>query len=105
MPAIPPLKLPHSPAEIVYKAWKHTGLTQCEFAEKYGIRQYNLSRYKSGKVAPPDDLLMHCMHILGMISPDDVSLEELVDAIRRNLSRPDQATLRKAVYELVSSFT
>lgn len=92
-----------SPAEIVRKAWRQTGLNQSEFAAKYGIKQYNLSRYAKGKVKPPEDLLMQCMHIIGMISGDDVTSQELVELIQRKLSRPEHAVVRRAVYDLLSN--
>ncbi len=94
-----------SPNEIVRKAWKQTGLNQSEFASKHGITQYNLSRYVNKKVKPPEELLMQCMHILGMIKQDDISPQELSDLIRKKLSRPEQAVVRRAVYDLLSNFS
>ncbi len=94
-----------SPGAIVRKAWKQTGLNQSEFAAKHGMTQYNLSRYVNGKVKPPEALLMQCMHILGMIAQDDISPEELSDLIQQKLSRPEQAVVRRAVYDLLCDFS
>jgi transcriptional regulator with XRE-family HTH domain len=89
------------PFEIIKNAWKKTGLTQVQFAEKYDITQYNLSKYINNKVAPPDKLLMHCMHILGMTNDRDITPDELTELIKKKLSRPDQAVIRRAVYDLL----
>jgi ribosome-binding protein aMBF1 (putative translation factor) len=91
-----------TPHEIVRNAWKKTGLSQSAFASKHGITQYNLSRYASGKVKPPDDLLMQCMHILGLLLSDDISARELSDLIQAKLARPDHAVVRRAVFDLLS---
>ncbi|NPT44883.1 hypothetical protein GNZ12_26915 [Paraburkholderia sp. 1N] len=93
-----------SPGEIVRKAWKQTGLRQSDFASKHGITQYNLSRYAAGKVKPPDEFLMQCMHILGMIRQEEISPQDLADLIQKKLSRPEQAAVRRAVYDLLSNF-
>lgn len=92
-----------SPHEIIRQAWKKTGLSQSDFASRYGITQYNLSRYASGKVKPPDGLLMQCMHILGMLQTDDISTHELSKLIHAKLARPDQAVVRRAVFDLLST--
>jgi transcriptional regulator with XRE-family HTH domain len=68
------------PFEIIKNAWKKTGLTQVQFAEKYEVTQYNLSKYINNKVATPD---------------------ELTELIKKKLSRPDQAVIRRAVYDLL----
>lgn len=92
-----------SPHQIIRNAWKKTGLNQCHFASKYGVTQYNLSRYVNGKVKPPDELLMQCMHILGMFQHDDISPQELSDLIQAKLARPEQAVVRRAVFDLLST--
>lgn len=97
--------MPLSSYEIIRNAWKQTGLSQSDFASRYGITQYNFSRYANGKVKPPDELLMQCMHILGMLQHDDISPQELSDLIRTKLSRPEQAMVRRAVFDLLSSFS
>ena len=93
--------MPLSSAEIIKNAWKKTGLTQAKFAEAYEVTQYNLSKYINSKVTPPEKLLMHCMHILGMMNESDVTPDELTDLIKTRLSRPDQAAIRRAVYDLL----
>jgi transcriptional regulator with XRE-family HTH domain len=92
-----------TPHEIIRKAWKKTKLSQCQFATKYGITQYNLSRYVNGKVKPPEELLMQCMHILGMFQNDAISTQELSDLIQAKLSRPEHAVVRRAVFDLLST--
>lgn len=93
------------PSDVVRQAWKKSSLNQRNFAKQHGITQYNLSRYASGKVKPPENLLMQCMHMLGMFSHDDVSAEELAELIQRTLSRPDQAIVRRAIYDLLATRT
>jgi hypothetical protein len=61
------------PSEIIKNAWKKT----------------------------PEALLMHCMHILGMMNDRDITPDELTELIRTKLSRPDQAIIRRAVYDLL----
>jgi transcriptional regulator with XRE-family HTH domain len=89
------------PSEIIKNAWKKTGLTQVQFAMENGLKQYNLSKYINNKATPPEALLMHCMHILGMMNDRDITPDELTELIRTKLSRPDQAIIRRAVYDLL----
>ncbi|MBC3873494.1 helix-turn-helix domain-containing protein [Undibacterium flavidum] len=90
-----------SPAEIIKNAWIKSGLTQAQFSMENGIKQYNLSKYIHNKAAPPEHFLMRCMHILGMVNDRDVTPEELSELIKRKISRPDQANIRRAVYDLL----
>lgn len=90
-----------SPAEIIKNAWKKSGLTQEQFSVENDVKQYNLSKYIHNKAAPPEHLLMHCMHILGMMNDHDVTIEELTELIQIKISRPDQASIRRAIYDLL----
>jgi predicted transcriptional regulator len=55
-------------AALVRKARRHLGLNQGQFAARIGKSQAVVSRYEQGSVAPPGEVIMHCMHILGEVS-------------------------------------
>ena|GEM_PF-6343799 len=51
-------------ATLVRSAREHLGLNQGEFAARIGKSQGVVSRYESGTVDPPGEIIMQCMHIL-----------------------------------------
>ncbi|AVO30098.1 helix-turn-helix domain-containing protein [Stenotrophomonas maltophilia] len=51
---------------LVRRARLHCGDSQQKFALRLGKSQAVVSRYESGKVDPPGNVVMHCMHILGL---------------------------------------
>ena len=82
--------LPHlATAELVRKARKLSGLNQARFGDIIGKSQGVVSRYEKGDVAPPGDVTMHCVNILGAAEVARVppgSLDELVDALEGALA-------------------
>ncbi len=79
------------------------GLTQVEFVD-FLDGQYNtktsqglISKYESGKVNPPASFIEVCMKIIhGDNIPDEVSLNDLEERIRRVLTGATKAEARKA---------
>ena len=51
-------------AELVTAARAKTKLSQREFGERVGKSQGLISKYESGSVAPPANVIIHCMNIL-----------------------------------------
>lgn len=76
----------YSASELVQLARKAKGLKQKAFASELGKSQGVVSRYESGEVDPPADVIMHCMHILKAPSVESsVSLGAAVHAVRNAL--------------------
>lgn len=73
-------------------------LNQKDFAVKFGKTQSVLSRYESGRVHAPSDLLMHCMHIIdkNSISDNSDSMEEIILKMRK-LDGNEHTKLREAL--------
>lgn len=82
----------------ILKARRILQLNQHDFAIKLGKTQSVLSRYESGDVQPPSDVIMHCMHILDEHSSLDYSdsVEEIVQKIRA-LNGDQYTKLREAL--------
>jgi transcriptional regulator with XRE-family HTH domain len=54
----------HEAAQFVRAARQKLRCSQHEFADFIKRSQGVVSKYESGKVSPPADVIMHCMHIL-----------------------------------------
>lgn len=52
------------PADLVRRARDAERLSQQAFGAIFGKSQGVVSRYESGIVDPPTEVLMHCMHVL-----------------------------------------
>ncbi len=89
------------PSRIVHHARKKLQLNQSDFAASIGKSQGVLSRYESGKVNPPVNIIMHCMHILddGSATAD---IEQIISKIR-NLNGDQHIKLRQALNTLLDS--
>ncbi len=57
-------KLHSETALLVRHARRASGLNQANFAKKLGKSQGVVSRYEQGRVSPPGEVVMHCIHIL-----------------------------------------
>ncbi|WP_080937509.1 helix-turn-helix domain-containing protein [Burkholderia plantarii] len=55
---------PLQAAFLVRDARRQLGLNQAKFALLLGKSQAVVSRYEKGRVDPPSDVVMHCVHIL-----------------------------------------
>lgn len=56
-------------AALVKRARQRLDLNQGDFAGILGKSQAVVSRYEQGSVDPPGSVIMHCVQILGGISP------------------------------------
>jgi ribosome-binding protein aMBF1 (putative translation factor) len=63
----------HEAAQLVRSARQKLKCSQHEFADSIKRSQGVVSKYESGKVSPPSDVVMHCMHIVN--STQDISGE------------------------------
>ncbi len=66
---------------LVRRARGKLKLNQVDFAKEISKTQSVLSRYECGKVAPPQKVIMHCVHILddGSSSAD---IEQIISKVR-----------------------
>lgn len=88
----------HTPSSTIIKARNFLKLNQIDFAKKLGKTQSVLSRYESGSVNPPSEVIMHCMHILNISSTAENSdnVDEIIQKIKA-LSGEKHSDLRKAL--------
>lgn len=75
-------------ATVVRNARGRLGYTQGRMAEVLGVSQPNVSRYETGSAEPPATVLMHCLHICGLVSEvpaglarEDQSWSEILAAL------------------------
>lgn len=87
-----------TPSSTITSARKLLQLNQEDFAKKLGKTQSVLSRYESGLVKPPSDIVMHCMHILNISDSEENSdsVDEIIHKIRA-LSDDKHTKLREAL--------
>ncbi|WP_354521627.1 helix-turn-helix domain-containing protein [Lysobacter enzymogenes] len=89
------------PADLVRRAREAEQLSQRDFGALFGKSQGVVSRYESGAVDPPAEILMHCMHILAPSNaPAASSLEPAITGVRlalENLGRALDALQRVVI--------
>ncbi|TPD60965.1 helix-turn-helix domain-containing protein [Stenotrophomonas maltophilia] len=76
-------------AALVKRARVSLGLNQAGFGRLIGRSQGVVSRYEKGLVAPPGDVMMHCMNILGgadAAAAPLASIDDLVQALEGALA-------------------
>lgn len=93
--------------DLVARARDKKGLNQAEFGAVFGKSQGEISRYESGEVRPPADILMHCMHELGLVgAPEpDISASELGKLIQKNLGGKKHHSTRRLLHQLIQRLT
>lgn len=67
------------PADLVRRARDAERLSQQAFGARFGKSQGVVSRYESGAVDPPAEVLMHCVHVLS--GPGAAATPDLEPAI------------------------
>lgn len=88
-------------SEIVRLARDKCALNQQDFAFLLGKTQSILSRYETGSVSPPAEIVIRCMHILkGGESVDEI--EAIVVKVRA-LNEPQFAAFRKSINLLLDA--
>lgn len=91
------------PRHIILQARKKLQLNQCSFAYKIGKTQSVLSRYESGKINPPWDIIIRCTNILnGDSTTDDDDIEQIISKIR-TLDGNQHIKLRQALNTLLNN--
>ncbi len=58
-------------SEIIREAYRASGLSQIDFAEKIGKSQAQISKYLSGTSSPKKETIIHCVNILKKESPNE----------------------------------
>jgi len=94
-----------TPASIIRQARLFLKLNQKDFAEQLGKTQSVLSRYESGDVQVPSNIVMHCMHILNKDSTpnNSDSMKEIILKIR-TLDGDQHRKLREALNIFLDKF-
>lgn len=89
--------------ELVIRAREKNGLNQADFGAIFGKSQGEVSRYESGEVRPPIEVVMHCMHQLGLVggSAPEISASELVQLIQKNLGGKKHYETRRILHQLI----
>ena len=92
---------PTEPHQIIRQARHKLQLNQCLFAAELGKTQSVLSRYESGKVNPPTNIIIHCTNILNNDGTSD-DIEQLITKIR-SLNGDQHLKLRQALNTLLNN--
>lgn len=78
------------------------GRSQAEFARDMGVTQSTLSRYERGHANPKAEVIERCMRLVHWGNLETApSVDQLVDKVRAQLGREDQAPLRVALSNLI----
>lgn len=91
------------PRGVIKGARRLTGETQAEFALRVDSSQSLISRYESGEVDPPAQVLMQCVNILDASFSANVTLDALLILIRDRLRGASMTVARTALAQLVLS--
>lgn len=99
------IKSSETPAMIVRQARRKSGMTQNQFAHILNKDQSLISKYEQGKVTPPGETIMHCMHIIDSRQDEisDASIDDLIREIRLRLSSPSKASVRRLFMDLIQT--
>jgi transcriptional regulator with XRE-family HTH domain len=78
------------------------GRSQVEFSLELGVKQSTLSRYEKGEANPKAHVIEHCMRLVHWGDQcAELTVDQLVDKVRTELGRDDQAPLRLALSKLI----
>lgn len=76
--------------------------SQVEFAQELGVKQSTLSRYELGEANPKAQIIEQCMHLVHWPTQElTLTVDELTDKIRKQLSKEDHAPLRVALSKII----
>jgi len=93
------------PKDIVKAAWKISGSSQEVFAKSINKSQPMLSKYISGAVLPPSDILIHCMNKCGLLEQIDISAAVLAERVRVELADVAYSGARAAINQILDSIS
>ncbi|WP_190278907.1 helix-turn-helix domain-containing protein [Dokdonella koreensis] len=79
------------PAQLVLRARTALGLSQRDFGARVSKSQGLVSKYESGRVAPPAHIVIHCMNILGESVLPQPSAIQGWDAVHTALAQLQRA--------------
>jgi ribosome-binding protein aMBF1 (putative translation factor) len=96
-------KLTKTFRDLVGQARHRKGLSQANFGKLFNKSQGEISRYESGEVCPPSEILMHCMHELGLVTTQEpeVSSMQLAKLVEKRLTGEKHRLTRKLLLELI----
>ncbi len=93
------------PKDIVKAAWKASGISQSNFAKSLNKSQPMLSKYISGMVLPPSDVLILCMNKCGLLEANDISASMLAKRVRLELAGVASSRTRVAISQILDSIS
>ena len=99
------------PKEIIRLARKHKGLNQKEFSQLINKSQAVVSKYETGQIIPPGNILLRCQKILNKTDTQsdmesmDYDVEDLVRMLRSKAVGKQQAKLRQTIRQIIEIAT
>jgi len=88
--------------EIIKKA--RGNKSQEAFAREIGKSQGTLSKYETGEVSPPSEVLEHCMHLLNNDeSLSDTAADTLANRVLYELNAPEYDKIRQIISFLIDT--
>ena len=90
-----------SPPQIVRQARVAKSLNQQSFGRLVGRTQSVISKYESGHIPVPSEVLIQCMNILEMAHSDAPTVDDVVSLTKAVASKPNSAELRHALATLL----
>lgn len=93
------------PKDIVRVAWQISGISQVKFAKLLNKSQPMLSKYISGAVLPPSDILILCMNKCGLLGHADISSTALAERVRLELAGAAYTGTRVAISQILDSIS
>lgn len=94
-----PMHAPLDPSAVIRQARERSGLSQAAFAAKLGRTQGVVSRYESGAVMPPADVVMQAMHMTHAppmaAAPEWAEVRAALDALENALAKVGVARARR----------
>lgn len=88
--------------QILKSARKKLALNQSVFAKQFGKSQGTFSKYESGHVPPPSEVIIRCMNILNTDHTSD-RVEDLVERVGR-LAGERHSNFRRALNVLLDCY-
>lgn len=93
------------PKDIVKAAWQASAISQTNFAKLLNKSQPMLSKYISGTVLPPSDVLILCMNKCGLLESTDISASMLAKRVRLELAGIEYSGTRVAISQILDSIS
>lgn len=78
---------------------------QAQLAKQLGVSQSAISKYKTGTLDAPTQVLLSCLKISGLWSSDQVTATELARRIERDLPGEEFTAVRQSISQLLNAIT